>query len=114
MQIIFITFSYRCKTEKVSFLGQVFESDILLDLHVWTFPESENFIFGVWSVCACDEQNSRTNNNKNSKFDFLALFYIEMQFKTFHNLRIGAQKNSNALIFTNRISCLLLNFFKRH
>ena len=33
------------------FLGQIFEMEILLDLHVLRSPESENHIFSVWPVC---------------------------------------------------------------
>ena len=40
-------------TEKILFLGQIFEMEILMDLHVMRTPESENHIFSVWSVCAC-------------------------------------------------------------
>ena len=39
--------------EKVSFLGQIFEMEIWMDLHVMSSPESENDIFSIWSVCMC-------------------------------------------------------------
>ena len=39
--------------EKVWFLDQIFEMEILMDLHVMRSPESENHIFSVWSVCLC-------------------------------------------------------------
>ena len=48
----FFTFSY-LKVEKVLFLGQIFEMEILMDLHVLRSPESENLIFSKWSVCVC-------------------------------------------------------------
>ena len=31
--------------------GQIFEMEILTDLHVLKSPESENNTFSVWSVC---------------------------------------------------------------
>ena len=39
--------------EKVLFLGQIFEMEILMDLHFMMSPESENNIFSVGSVCMC-------------------------------------------------------------
>ena len=39
--------------EKALFWGQIFEMEILMDLHVLRTPESENHIFSVWSVCVC-------------------------------------------------------------
>ena len=44
------TFFY-LSVEKVLFWGQIFEMEILMDLHVLRSPESENHIFNVWSVC---------------------------------------------------------------
>ena len=35
------------------FWGQIFEMEILNDLHVLRTPKSENHIFSVWSVCMC-------------------------------------------------------------
>ena len=37
--------------EKVLFLSQIFEMEILIDLHVMRTPESENQILNVWSMC---------------------------------------------------------------
>ena len=37
--------------EKVLFLGQIFELEILMGLHVMRTPESKNHIFSGWSVC---------------------------------------------------------------
>ena len=34
-------------------LGQIFEQEILMDLHVLRYLESENHIFSVCSVCMC-------------------------------------------------------------
>ena len=39
--------------EKVLFLGEIFEMEILMDLHVMRAPESENHILSIWSVCMC-------------------------------------------------------------
>ena len=38
--------------EKVSFLSQIFEVEIFMNLHVMRSPESENHIFSVSSVCS--------------------------------------------------------------
>ena len=46
----FITFSY-LEEEKVLFWGQIFEVEILMDLHVLRSPVYEKHIFSVWSVC---------------------------------------------------------------
>ena len=46
------TFSY-LSVEKLLYLGQIFEMEILMDLHVLRSPESENHIFSKWSVCLC-------------------------------------------------------------
>ena len=74
--------------EKVLFLGQLFEMEILMDLHVLRSPESENHIFSVWSeyvcVCVCDEHNSETNCSRNIKFGILHLYHIQILLKTFH------------------------------
>ena len=37
--------------KKVLFLGQIFEVEILMDIHVLSSLESQNHIFSVWSVC---------------------------------------------------------------
>ena len=39
--------------EKVLFLGQIFEMEILVDLHDLSPVESENYILNVSSVCMC-------------------------------------------------------------
>ena len=37
--------------EKVLFKGQIFEIEILMDLHVLSYFESENHISSGWSLC---------------------------------------------------------------
>ena len=37
--------------EKVLLLSQIFGKEILMDLHVFMSSETENHIFGGWSVC---------------------------------------------------------------
>ena len=39
--------------KKILFQGQIFEIEILMDLHAMRTPESENHIYSVWSVCMC-------------------------------------------------------------
>ena len=40
-----ITFSYPCKVKKVLFFDQIFEMEILMNLHVMRAPKFENHIF---------------------------------------------------------------------
>ena len=69
---LLVTFSY-LYVEKVLFLSQIFEVEILMDLHVLRSPESENHIFSKWSVymclcvclCVCYQHNSKTSNSRN-------------------------------------------------
>ena len=44
---------YPCMIQKVFILGQFFEMQILMDLHVLKSPESENDIFSRWSLSLC-------------------------------------------------------------
>ena len=39
--------------EKVFFLGQILELEILMDLYVIRSPEYNEHIFIIWSVCMC-------------------------------------------------------------
>ena len=39
--------------EKVLFWGQIFEMEVLMDLHVLRSPDSENQIFSGWSMFLC-------------------------------------------------------------
>ena len=63
------------------FLSQIFEAEILMNLHVMRSPESENRIFNV-----CYQHNSKTNFSRNIKFGILHL-YIQMLLETFYNDR---------------------------
>ena len=44
-------FSYSYMVGKILLLGQIFELNTLIDLHLSRIPESENRIFSGWSVC---------------------------------------------------------------
>ena len=84
------------------FWGQIFELEILMDLHVLKAPESEDRIFEVWSVCmcvciyiyiyvcvsvcliVCYQNNSKTNYSINIKFGMLYLYHVQMLLKTFY------------------------------
>ena len=61
--------------EKVLLLDQIFELEILIDLHVMRSPESENNIFSIWSVCVCAcvryQHYSKKNYSRNMKFGIL-------------------------------------------
>ena len=39
--------------KKVLFLGQIFEMETFMDLHIMKIPKSENHIFSDWSVRMC-------------------------------------------------------------
>ena len=60
----FLLYLTRVREVKVLFWGQIFEMDILMDLHVMRTPESKNHIFSFWSVCTCRvcyQHSSKTN-----------------------------------------------------
>ena len=47
------TFSSYEMVEEALFWGQIFETEIFLELHSMWSPESENRIFSVCSECLC-------------------------------------------------------------
>ena len=49
----FIPFYYLCMVEKILFLRQIFQMEILTDLQVLMSSEPESNIFSYWSVCIC-------------------------------------------------------------
>ena len=49
--ILFLT--YKLRKYCFGVWGQIFEMEILIDLHVLRTPETENHIFSVWSVYLC-------------------------------------------------------------
>ena len=77
--------------------GQIFEMEILMDLHVLRSPESEKHIFSLQSVCMCVcvsvclcicyQHNSKTNYSRNIKFGILYLYHVQMLLETFHKDR---------------------------
>ena len=88
--ISIFTFSYPWMVLNVLFLDEIFEVEIMKDLHVLRPPESENHIFSCWSdmyVCVCYQHNSKTNYRKNFKFDILHLCHIHMILETFYEDR---------------------------
>ena len=72
--------------EKVLLLGQIFKMEILMDLHVFRAPESENHIFSKWTVCmcVCYQHNSKTNYSRIFKFGILHLYHVQMLLETFY------------------------------
>ena len=85
--------------QKVLFLAQIFKPKILIDLDYMRSPKSENYIFNVWSVCmcACYQDNSKTNYSRDMKFGILHFHHIQMLLETFYKDRtktlcIGAHK----------------------
>ena len=101
----FFIFFLLSKVEKVMFWGQIFEMEILMDLHVLRSPESEKHIFSVWSVCmcvclcvcvcvclsvclcVCYQHNSKTNYSRNIKFGILHLYHVQILLETFYKDR---------------------------
>ena len=59
-------------------LGQIFDTEILMDLHVLRPSEFEDQIFSGWLVCMCViyKNNSKTNNSINSEFGILHLYHM--------------------------------------
>ena len=70
--------------EKLLFLGQIFEAEILMNLHVMIVSASENHISSVWSVClcvrlnACYQHNSKINYSRNTKFGIVYLYHAQI------------------------------------
>ena len=49
--IFFLLSLTKAMVEKVLFLGEIFEMEILMDLHVMRSHESENPMFSIWFAC---------------------------------------------------------------
>ena len=107
------TFSYLYMAEKVLLLGQIFEMEILMNLHVLWFSESQYHIFSVWSVYMCMSVISLTQKQITAESSNL-IFYICIMYKRYLEPFIkigqklctqGKQKNSNKLRPIERISC---------
>ena len=93
---------------------QISEMEILMDLHIFIFPESKNLIF---KVCLCDFQyvyylqNSKTISSRNVKF-VIYVCIIDKCYSKFlrrsdkHSAYRGTQKNYNNLRQVEKISCL--------
>ena len=104
------------------FWGQIFETDILMDLHVLKSPECGNHIFCIWSVSLCGsvcigvfyQHNSKANGSSNTKFSIVHLYDILMPFESFYkdrrkSLFIGA--NNRILIHYGLWSEFLVSKF---
>ena len=91
--------------KKILFQGQIFEMEILMDLHFISSPESENNTFRIRSVCMCVcvsvcvsvclcvclcicyQHISKTNCSRNFKFGILLLYHAQMLIETFYKDR---------------------------
>ena len=66
--------------KKVLFWSQIFEMEILMNLHLLKFSESENHFFSGWSlcmcVCVCYQNYSKIDYNRNFKFGILHLYHL--------------------------------------
>ena len=74
--------------QKVLFLGQTFEKEILMDLHVLKSFEFKNHILVIClCVCVHYQHNSETDNNRNFKFSFLHFYHVYMLLENYENQR---------------------------
>ena len=94
--------------EKILFLGQIFEIELLMNLRVFRFPQSKNLIFsglpayvcGCRRLCVCvcvsSLNNSQINNTRNSKLGISDLCNMDMVHETFYEEGTiwGTQNNS--------------------
>ena len=53
--------------KKVLLLGQIFEMEILINLHVMRTPKSKNHIFNISSLCMCVCQSTKLKNKLQQK-----------------------------------------------
>ena len=99
--------------EKSLFFSQIFEMEILVDLHVVRASKSKNHIFSAWCVCicmclcVCYQHNTKTNYSRNIKFGILRLYYIQMPLETFYDknpVYRDTQKNFNTFRPVDEIS----------
>ena len=85
--ICYFTFFYPYILEKVLFLVQIFETEILMDLHILRSPESEDHIFSGCamrvSVCACSVilNSKRLIKLHTKKTSYYTLFHFSFNQK---------------------------------
>ena len=125
-QTIF-TFSY-LYVEKTLFWGQILEVEILMVSDVLRYPESENHIFSVWSVCMCAclhlwlylcVLSVLSVQNQHASMTFRLLYYtvycsditflLMFPYSSIH----ASCKSTSRTIFFFRYDCLL-DTFCRH
>ena len=78
--------------EKELFLSQIFEMEVLMDLHVMKSLESENYIFNVWSVCMYVYMSAISITQKQITAEISNLeFYIYVMYRCYlkHFIKIG-------------------------
>ena len=93
----FFSFSCQLYAKKVLFLGQIFETEILMNLHALRSPIPENHIFSSWSGCVCYQHSLKINYNRDFKFGIQHLYYMQILLKTYceiwsKTLNAGAHK----------------------
>ena len=105
---VFTFLSLTCvMVEKVLFLREIFEAEILMDLHVMRTYEFENHIFSVWSLCLCVHVpvisiTDNTNYSRNMKFDILYLYYTQILSETFY-------KDRTKILYTDAHKIILIH-----
>ena len=94
--------------EKVLFLCEITEMEILIDLYIlWSF-EYENHTFNDWSICLLSAQ---LKNKLQQKLQILySTIVLLILFETYYEdqtncLCMGAHRKSNTLQSTDGISC---------
>ena len=90
--------------EKILLLVQIFEVGILIDLHVFRSPESENHVFSSWYVCVHDiSMHQKEITAETSCF----LFYICMIYTCNLKLFIKIEQNFCVLGHTKEFLCII-------
>ena len=88
---------------KALFLGQIFEMQILMDLHVIRTSESGNHfcvcLLVCMCMCVCFQHNPKVYYRKNIKFGILHLYCMQMLLETLGKNFVyrSTQENCNAL-----------------
>ena len=111
MLITFLLSLTHVIVEKILFFGQIFEIEILVDLHVMRTSEYEKHICSIWFVCVSVisiTQKQIIAGTLNLVF-YICILH-RCYFKLFYKDRIetvhrGTQKNSNAVWPMEAISC---------
>ena len=89
-----------CGTESIV-ASQIFEMEILMDLHLFRYPESGNQVFRGWSDCV-PQLPKQLQNKLQQKLQIWYSTFVSYVFETFcedrtNNLCIGEHKRNRKL-----------------